>query len=318
MKKALKVILIVLSVVVVIVIGFASFIGIRGIPTYPTQKINLTATATPERVQRGKKLASMLCVKCHMDPATGKLTGKHMMDVPKEFGEVNSRNITHDTEVGIGGWTDGEIAFLLRTGIKRDGKYAPPYMSKLAHVSDEDLLSIIAWLRSDDPMLVASKTELPPPQPSFLVKFLCLVAFKPFDYPTAAIRQPDKTNEAAWGKYIANSTYECYACHSADFKTDNFFDPEKSVGYYGGGNPTLNEDGTKPVRTANLTMDKECGIGNWTFEDFLTTVKYGKRPNGEPIKYPMEPYSGLDSAEVHAIFTYLKTIPPLHNKVDRN
>ena len=315
MKKFLKALLIIVSVIVIVVIGFVSFIAIRGIPKYETQTINLKVESTPTRVAHGKKLASMLCVKCHMDPQTGKLTGKFMADVPKELGEIYSRNITNDKEAGIGNWTDGELAFLLRTGIRRDGHYSPPYMVKLPHASDEDIQSIIAWLHSDDPMLEASIAKVTDPQPSFLVKFLCLVAFKPYEYPKAAINKPDTTNQVEWGKYLANGVYDCYQCHSKDFKTNNGLEPEKCAGFYGGSNPMLNLDGTQTVFTANITPDKATGIGNWTEEDFIKTVKYGMRPNGEPVKYPMEPYSGLDSAEVKAIFAYLKTIPSISNKV---
>lgn len=317
MKKFLKIVLVVLAVVIVVVIGFVSFIAIRGIPSYPTQKVELKVESTPERVQRGKKLASMLCVKCHLDPATGKLTGKLMADAPADFGVIHSRNITQDPEVGIGNWTDGELAFLLRTGIRKDGHYAPPYMVKLPRASDEDIQSIIAWLHSDDQLVAASKTEPAEPQPSFLIKFLCLVAFGPFEYPKAPVAKPDTTNAVEWGKYLANSIYNCYACHSADFKTNNELDVEKSVGFYGGGNKMLDENGVNTVLTANITMDKETGIGNWTEEDFIKTVKYGTRPNGQPVKYPMEPYAGLDSAEVKAIFAYLKTVLPISNKVNR-
>jgi mono/diheme cytochrome c family protein len=317
MKKFLKIVLIVLAVVVIVVIGFVSFIAIRGIPKFETQKIDLKIESTPERVAQGKKLANMLCVKCHLSSETNKLTGKLMGEAPKAFGEIYSRNITQHTEKGIGSWTDGEISYLLRTGIRKDGHYSPPYMAKLPHISDEDIASIISWLHSDDPMLAASDVQMPEPKPSFLVKFLCFVAFKPFEYPTAPIAGPDKTNPVAWGKYIANAQLDCYTCHSADFKTDDFQNPEKSIGFYGGGNHMNNENGTVEILTANITMDKATGIGNWTEEDFITTLKYGKRPNGEPVKYPMEPYALLDSAEVKAIFAYLKTVPPLDHKVNR-
>lgn len=316
MKKILKIVLILLAVVVVAVIGFVSFIAIRSIPSFETQKVDLKIESTPERVTQGKKLAGMLCVKCHYSSETNKLTGKRMAEAPDEFGEIYSLNITNHPEKGIGNWTDGEIAFLLRTGIRKNGKYAPPYMTKLPHMSDEDVASIIAWLRSDDPMLAASDVQMPESKPSFLVKFLCFVAFKPFEYPKAPIAGPDKSNLVAWGKYLANASYDCYGCHSADFKTDDFHTPENSVGFYGGGNHMFDME-RHEVLTANLTPDKATGIGNWTEEDFITTLKYGKRPNGEPVKYPMEPYAGLDSAEVKAIFAYLKTIPALNNKVAR-
>jgi len=317
MKKFFKILFIVLGSALVLVICAAGFIAVRGIPKYETEKIDLKVEITPERVATGKKLANMLCVKCHLSPETGKATGKFMIDLPKEFGKIYTRNITPHPEKGIGKWTDGEIAFLLRTGISKDGQYIPPYMPKLNHISDEDLYSIIAWLRSDDPVLEASEVEPQESEPSFLDKFLSHVAFKPFPYPKTAIKGPDKTNPVEWGRYIANCQLECYSCHSADFKTDDYYTPENSVGFYGGGNRMPNETGTQEIATANITMDNDNGIGNWTEESFITTLKYGKKLNGEPVRYPMEPYSLLDSAEVKAIFAYLRTVPVQKNKVNR-
>lgn len=46
------------------------------------------------------------------------------------------------------------------------------------------------------------------------------------------------------------------------------------------GNHMLDASGTKEVLTANITMDKKTGIGNWTEEEFITTIKFGKLPNG--------------------------------------
>ncbi len=169
--------------------GFAGFISARGVPHYPTEKIDLKIVSTPERVARGKKLASMLCAECHMNLTTGRLTGADMK-LDKQFGRVFSYNITQHPTAGIGAWTDGEIAFLLRTGIARDGRYTPPWMAKVPHMSDEDLASVISFLRSDDPMVAATDVPSVPAQPNFFSKFLMLVAFKPLPYPPKPIPQP--------------------------------------------------------------------------------------------------------------------------------
>ena len=55
------------------------------------------------------------------------------------FGVVYSANITRHPGRGIGGWSDGDIAHLVRTGVARDGRYVPPWMVKLPHLADEDL-----------------------------------------------------------------------------------------------------------------------------------------------------------------------------------
>ena len=49
-------------------------------------------------------------------------------------------------------------------------------MVKLHNVSDEDLYSIIAYLRSDDSLVQALPVKDHESEPSWLAKFLCLVA----------------------------------------------------------------------------------------------------------------------------------------------
>jgi mono/diheme cytochrome c family protein len=107
---------------------------------------------------------------------------------------------------------------LLRTGIRRDGKYTPPWMPKLNRIADEDILSIIAFLRSDDSLVQASSEPDRESEPSFLVKFLTHVAFKKFRYPDHKIVPPDSNDKVALGRYLALEAFDCFACHSGDFK----------------------------------------------------------------------------------------------------
>jgi mono/diheme cytochrome c family protein len=183
-------------------------------------------------------------------------------------------------------------------------------------IADDDLYSIIAWLRSDDPALAADPQELPANQANFLVKFLSHVAFTPPPLPAQPIAVPDTTNKVAFGKYVADNLCACYACHSADFKTMDILVPSNSKGYYGGGNPLLNYEG-EIVPSANITFDKETGIGNWNRQQFYDAVKYGKNPKGGPLYYPMFPHTTLSDTEINAVYEYLKTVPPIHNQVNR-
>lgn len=312
MKKAAKIIGIVLGSVIILVGLFAVYVHISGIPSYETQKLDLKVEITPERVAQGQKIASMECIACHAGP-DGRLTGRHLKELPAEFGDIYSRNITNDPEKGIGTWTDGEIYYLLRTGVKRDGQYLPPYMAKFPLASDEDLYSVIAWLRSDHQAVQGTKEEAPESSPSFLTKFLSRVAFKPLPYKGEPIAQPDTSDAVAHGRYLSTAVYGCYACHSADFKTMNETEPEKSGGYFGGGNQMKNMEGQLVV-TSNLTFD-ETGIASYSEEDFIQAVKYGKKRNGELVRYPMFPHIQLTDAEVKAIFAYLKTVPKISHRV---
>ncbi|OWY26200.1 cytochrome c [Sphingobacteriales bacterium TSM_CSM] len=292
----------------------AGFVSVRGIPKYTPQKLAVTVEVTQPRIDRGLKLAGMLCRNCHFSQTTNKLTGRNLAEVGTQFGVVNSLNITKDPEKGIGKWTDGDLIYFLRTGVRPDGQYVPPYMPKLPNISDEDLLSIIAFLRSDHPWVDANPTELPPTQPSFLTKMLCQFAFKPFNYPTKPIANPDTTNTMEWGRYITLYQLECYACHSKDFKTNNYLEPEKSEGFFAGGNMMLGLDG-KAFPSRNLTPDETTGIGNWTEEQFIKAVKFGLRDGKPALRYPMLPYSQLTDSEAKAILTYLKTVPKINHAV---
>ncbi|MER3464979.1 MAG: cytochrome c [Chitinophagaceae bacterium] len=317
MKKALRYLLLLLAILIVAAGCFAAFVAFRGVPNYKAEKVDLKVTSTPARVERGRQLSAMICKECHMDPNTNKLTGRRMDEID-QFGIIYSRNITKDPEFGIGKWTDGEIAYLLRTGVRPDGRFLP-IMAKLSKMSDEDLQSIIAFLRSDHSWVQPDNTRVPDSKYSFFSKFLTNIkAISPMPFAHQPIHEPDTTNKVKWGEYVCLYRVECYTCHSADFATDDFSVPEKSKGFFGGGNEFKMQGGQK-IYSLNLTMDEETGIGKWSEEDFVRAVKTGILPNGQPaLRPPMKPYVDLTDGEVRAIYAYLKTIPKIRNKGERN
>jgi len=73
------------------------------------------------------------------------------------------------------------------------------------------------------------------------------------------------------------------------------------------------------VHAANLTPDKETGIGNWTEEMFLGVFHKGLHmgAEGRPVLPPMpwQEYRNMTDDDLKAIFAFLKTIPPIHNPV---
>jgi cytochrome c2 len=317
MKKFFKALLYIVGTVVVLAGIAATYISFRSIPKFTPEKKDIKVIATPERVEQGTKLASMLCKNCHYNEQTGKFTGRELTEIPM-FGKIFSKNITQDGNAGIAGWTDGELAYLIRTGISKDGQYVPPYMPKLAHIADEDLYSIIAFLRSGNAWVQADNSRQPASEPGFLTKFLVTIGqAKPFPYPAHTIERPDTANKVQWGKYIAVAQLECFACHSKDFATDNFLEPEKSVGFFGGGNKMIDSKGHE-IHTLNITMDEKTGIGQWSEDDFVKAVRFGQLPGSQPpLREPMQPYANLTESEVKAIYAYLKTIPVITNKVNR-
>ena len=70
--------------------------------------------------------------------------------------------------------------------------------------------------------------------------------------------------------------------------------------------------------TANLTPDKETGLGNWTVDRFIKALRTGKHlGEGRPILPPM-PWQGfakLNDKDLSDIFAYLQSLKPVNNKV---
>jgi mono/diheme cytochrome c family protein len=70
--------------------------------------------------------------------------------------------------------------------------------------------------------------------------------------------------------------------------------------------------------TANLTPDKETGIGDWNVQTFKETIRSGRhmgrgRQILPPMPWPM--YRNMTDQDLEAIFAYLRTIPAIRNKV---
>lgn len=279
---------------------------------FKTEQINYPVNVSESQLKEGRKLTISICGTCHYDPATKKLTGMQMHDLPKIAGVVYSRNITQDKEKGIADYTNGELAYLIRTGIARDGSLMS-YMQR-PNLADTDLAAIIAFLHSDDPLVQASKAEPPMTHYTAIGKFGINHFPGPLKYPTAAIPKPDvKEGKAAYGKYLVDNL-SCYHCHSASFTSVNELEPEKSKRYMGGGNKL--KDGTgKVILSANVTFDTETGIGSWNETDFKKALKEGLSKDGSELHLLMPRYTELSNEDITAIYTYLSGIPKINHKV---
>jgi len=70
--------------------------------------------------------------------------------------------------------------------------------------------------------------------------------------------------------------------------------------------------------TANLTPDKETGLGNWTEEMFIATMRTARHQGkGRPILPPM-PVKMIGKAndeDLKSIFSYLQSLAPFKNQV---
>ncbi len=71
--------------------------------------------------------------------------------------------------------------------------------------------------------------------------------------------------------------------------------------------------------SANLTPD-DTGIGAWSFDQFKTAIRKGKYKGLEGSRdllppMPWQMYRNFTDDDLLAIFTFLKSLPPIHNQV---
>ena len=110
-------------------------------------------------------------------------------------GTLYGRNITPDPETGIGTWTDDEILRAMTQGISKNGDTLFPLMPypNYNHMAKEDLLSIIAYIKTLKPI----KNKVPARQLMMPVSMM---------YPAAALQasidgntRPPETDKVAYG-----------------------------------------------------------------------------------------------------------------------
>jgi mono/diheme cytochrome c family protein len=70
--------------------------------------------------------------------------------------------------------------------------------------------------------------------------------------------------------------------------------------------------------TANLTPDKETGLGRWTEDMFIATMRTRRHQGkGRPLLPPMpaQIIAALEDEDIKSLFAYLQSLPPVKNKV---
>jgi mono/diheme cytochrome c family protein len=321
MKKVLKIVGIIVTVVVLAVAGILSYVRAAYPKVSPAEDV--TIDYTPERIERGKYLANSvtICMDCHSKrdyskfsapPVDGTLGqgGERFDQTVGMPGEFHSKNIT---PAGIGRYTDGELYRVITAGVTKEGRAMFPLMPYpyYASMDKEDIYSIIAYLRS----IPAIKNEVPESAADFPVNFI--IRTIPKD--ATPQQRPSKSDKIAYGMYMITAS-GCRECHTKDKQGQII--PELA---YSGGREFKFPDGSV-VRSANITPDKETGIGAWTSELFVQKFKIYKDSTytlpdvaaGEfQSVMPWTMYAGMETEDLEAIFAYLQTLTPMQNKVNK-
>jgi mono/diheme cytochrome c family protein len=122
----------------------------------------------------------------------------------------------------------------------------------------------------------------------------------------AASRQVER------GKYLT-TIIPCTDCHTPGALLGH---PDMKR-YLGGSNIGFSIPGLGVFYGPNLTPDKETGLGKWTLQQIATAITTGKTPTGRILapSMPVDSFKHLTKADALAIAAYLKTLPPVKNKV---
>ena len=216
-------------------------------------------------------------------------------------GTVVPPNITPDVETGIGTWTDGEKVRAIREGVDKDGRTLFPMMpyGSFRNMSDEDVYSLVAYLGT----LPAVKRRQPATQLDFPVGLMVKSAPKP----VGSVPQPDLSTKVKKGAYLV-SIAGCKGCHTPSL----------------GGGEKFGIPGLRVV-SANISPDTATGIGRWSEQDFVDRFalyrEYAEQgsPKVGPGAFTVMPWLNfcqLPEEDLRAIYSYLRTLPPVNKAVE--
>ncbi len=223
-----------------------------------------------------------------------------------------ARNITPG---GVGEWTDGELLRAITMGVSRDGTPLFPLMPYLRYgrMSREDVEAIVAYVRTL-PSLPAQ------PVPDRTLDFPLPLVVRTLPAAPSHQPQPPASDRVAYGEYLANAAV-CADCHTP-MDDQGAFLPGMD---FAGGTP-FSPNGVGLVRAANITADAGTGIGTWTEDQFLdkfrafrdTPMRTLEGPERlQNTEMPWTYYAGMRDDDLRAIYAYLRSRPPIVNRVEK-
>ncbi|MCB0155012.1 MAG: c-type cytochrome [Anaerolineae bacterium] len=294
MKKILKwigLIVGVLVVLLVVLVGGLHFLGSSRLAQAPAVAVTPLDIPTDEAaLARGQHLAEVvsLCSDCHTENFGGQV---FIDEAP--IGVVTAPNLTSG-QGGVGAsYTDEDWVRAIRHGIGADGRTLVTMPSNaFAHLSDEDLGALIAYLKTVPP----ADNDLP----ERAIMFPGTIIFGVLGYGSmpvslidhsavASVSAPPEGVTAEYGGYLAEIG-GCTECHGANLA--GLTDPNG------------------PPPGPNLTPGGE--LAGWSEADFFTTIRTGTTPSGrnlDPEQMPWPWIARMTDDELSAIWQFLQSLP---------
>ncbi|SDM81673.1 Cytochrome c [Daejeonella rubra] len=318
-KKIIKGIKYFVLLVVVAITGLLSYISFALPDVGDPEAISIEIS--PERVERGKYLANSVnaCLDCHSTrdwskfagPLVEGTLGKGGQEFNQDFGLPGTFYSKNITPFALKDWTNGEILRAISSGVSKDGSPIFPLMPhpNYGKADREDLYSIIAYIRTLQPI----DNIVPKSKPDFPMNFIIHTIPQKAQFS----KIPDQNDQVAYGAYLFNSA-DCGTCHSKHEKGV----PVPGMELAGGYEFKMPRGGI--VRSANISPDKETGIGNWSEEFFVNRFKTYADSAYKPIEVkpgefntvmPWMMFATMTQEDLKAIYAYLRTVKPIKNTV---
>lgn len=249
------------------------------------------ASTDPAVIERGKHIVDSLggCAECH---------GKDLAGKPGEdfgpIGVVPAPNLTSGKGGVAGTYTDGQLARVIRHGVKATGTslvFMPA--QDISWFPDDDLVALVSYLRSLPPV----DRTMDPAQIGLLGKVLDRLDLIPLDIARRidhSVNRPKSMPAEATAEYGAKLALACTGCHGASFS----------------GGPIPGAPSNLPV-PANITPH-QTGIASMTEADWNRLLDEGVKLNGKPLDpfMPIAMLRAMNPTERMALWKYLKSLPP--------
>lgn len=311
-----------IALVLLVVCGGLGYVLIV-LPRSTPLAADLKIEATPARLERGRYLVEHVaaCTDCHSKRDWSQFAGPVAVGAEASGGDVFGRTmglpgdfpLRNLTPTHLREWSDAELLRAITEGVNRHGEAMFPMMNYKAYgqLPTEDVHAIIAYVRS-----------LPAvPEPAMVTRnvdgwFTLLLRTFPAKAEPKAL---DPTDRVAYGQRLA-TTAGCFHCHS---KLDGSGAIVPGTTFGGGQVMGLENGGT--VVTANLTPDAATGIGTWSEDQFVARFKMYAAATPELLTtmakerqtiMPWRSYAGMTKDDLGAIYAFLRTVPPISNKVE--
>ncbi len=249
--------------------------------------------AEPEAIARGAHLATRYgCTGCHGSD----LAGGVMIDDPA-IGVVRGPNLTSGKGGRVGDYTMTDWDRIVRHGVLPGGNPALMPSEDFFEMADQELLDIVAYVRSRPPV----DKQVPPPTLGPVGRLLVATGKLPLSAEAVGARvkdhraaPPETADTVEFGAHLAAT---CVGCHRQNLE--------------GGPMPFGPPDWPA---AANLTPHP-TGLDGWSYEDFDRALTQGVSKDGRPLGVPMSEVIAGTSAmlptERKALWTYLKSLSPL-------